>query len=391
MVSRVRLRAGDRQVAVGWGKGVGVRACVGAYFEALERYYTSAAVIREAAVGELRLLAAAEVGAQAGLRDDVLISRWADEFPDAAAGCTTYRGAGGTLSYPAFLVDPRYQAHLVEGDTLADYRSLLRYCSSIGTAAGACRADTTLHALCELIEHDSLSMALLRWFILDQREIRLVREASLPRELTALLRQARAMAGTSALLVDITTDLGIPSYLATVEPGDGRAVLAGHGASPVAHHAARRALEELIQSISAPPDDPGIPLAAWPVLQQCARLPISQLLAGDVTEVDLRKGYSPGTVHAGLRAVTARLKHHGMTRYSQELTPADAHMCVVATLVPGLERFSLVRLGVPVLPVGRGWALWSEAATTAGPRQVPPAVDDQPAATEPVVQRGYNR
>jgi ribosomal protein S12 methylthiotransferase accessory factor len=135
-------------------------------------------------------------------------------------------------------------------------------------------------------------------------------------------------------------------------------VPAGHAASPVAHYAARCAIEELMQVASEPPGDPGAGLAAWPVLQQCARLPVSQLLADQVTEVDFDQGHSPGTVDASLRAVVARLEYHGLPYYSRELTPADAHICVVATLVPGLERFSLVRLGVPVLPVGRGWALF---------------------------------
>ena len=42
---------------------------------------------------------------------------------------------------------------------------MLRYTSSVGTAAGVDRVEAVLHGVCELVEHDALLQAMLSWFI----------------------------------------------------------------------------------------------------------------------------------------------------------------------------------------------------------------------------------
>jgi ribosomal protein S12 methylthiotransferase accessory factor len=41
-----------------------------------------------------------------------------------------------------------------------------------------------------------------------------------------------------------------------------------------------------------------------------------------------------------------------------DLAPPGAHVAAATVVAPGLERFGLVRHGVPVIPNGRGWHLW---------------------------------
>jgi ribosomal protein S12 methylthiotransferase accessory factor len=361
----VRLCTMDgRDLVTGFGKGEGLQRQVSAHFEALERFYVSHSVIRQQSVRELRLLKSTEVRAQAALVKDVLITRWANEFPDSAAGCVRYQRADESVWYPAFLIDPSYPSHTLAGDSFDDYRSLFRYSSGLGAGASTSRVEAALHALCELIEHDSLSIALLRWFVLADHEVRAVRVRSLPHQLAALLDQASLVTGTAVRLLDITSDLAIPSYLAVSEPRLDQPALVGMGASPIASHAAYRALDELTQSVAfaqlAKADGPVGRLAPWPVLQQCAYMHLSRLSPDCVTEVDLCPSPQALAPDVALNSVIAGLQGKGFECYLRELAPSAAEVSVVAALVPGLERFSLVRLGVPVLPNGRGWPLWRQ-------------------------------
>ena len=104
-------------------------------------------------------------------------------------------------------------------------------------------------------------------------------------------------------------------------------------------------------------------LAGWPALQDCARLPVRRLLDGRVNPVALRPdaGDDPSP-QGGLDRVTDLLRRNGIEYYVCDLAPAESLIAVAATVAPGLERFSLVRLGVPVIPTGRGWSVWRAAS-----------------------------
>ncbi|MFI5898550.1 hypothetical protein ACIA5D_51705, partial [Actinoplanes sp. NPDC051513] len=60
-----------------------------------------------------------------------------------------------------------------------------------------------------------------------------------------------------------------------------------------------------------------------------------------------------------------QLAGRGLGYHAGEIAPAGSLIAVTTTVAPGLERFSLVRHGDPVLPTGRGWHLWPSPATAA--------------------------
>jgi len=142
----------------------------------------------------------------------------------------------------------------------------------------------------------------------------------------------------------------------------------GAGASPVATHAAERALSELVQSFALADTAAGpvLPnLARWPRLRDCALLPPRTLLSGPVRHRPLRPDPQAGTGVAGaLSTLTSRLRGHDVDVYAAELAPPGSLVSVAAVVAPGLERFSLIRFGMPILPTGRGWPLWSAARRT---------------------------
>jgi ribosomal protein S12 methylthiotransferase accessory factor len=364
-ITRSRLVRDGTQLAVGCGKGPGPQGLASAHFEALERYLMSAPDNRRLTHGAASLIPAHQVAGQAELHADLVVRRWATEFPGSVAACVQYQGTRSNTWYPVFLTDPRYFRRPLSGDAVMTYRSLLRYTSSLGTAAGVDRTEAVFHGLCELIEHDGLSHALLRWFISGAVEVDLVEPADLPDPLRALHQAAQDSIGQRVHLIDVTTDLAVPVYLAVGETDDDRVALTGSGAAPLAAYAAERALSELIQgSAMAGGDESSVVrrLARWPTLQTCARLPIRRLLDGRVSRVALRSAPdNDRDPQHGLETVTHLLRERGVEYYVYDLAPPESLISVASTIAPGLERFSLVRLGVPVIPTGRGWARWTAA------------------------------
>jgi len=67
------------------------------------------------------------------------------------------------------------------------------------------------------------------------------------------------------------------------------------------------------------------------------------------------------TLKSSLQSVTELLRGHGIHSYTCELAPPESLVSVVSTIAPGLERFSLVRTGVPIIPTGRGWSVRASA------------------------------
>ncbi len=364
--ARVRLLRDGVQVAIGFGKGAEAQGNASALFEALERYLMSAQDNRRYAPGGADLLSAAEVASQPYLRADLVVQRWATEFPEAVAACAMHCGAAGAVFYPLFLTDPRYFRRPLPRDSVQPYRSLLRYASSLGTAAGMNLTEATHHGLCELIEHDGVSQALLRWFIARTPGIDVVDCASLPDRLRALYLDAVQVARAPVHLIDVTTDIEVPVYLAMSQLDASRVTCVGAGASPSGAHAAERALSELIQTTALTEDLSGDAAAnrlrAWPALQRCARLPIGDLLSGPVRRVALRKTPDgDDDPERGLEQVGRLLRQRNIEFFVCEVAPPESLISVATTIAPGLERFSLVRLGVPVTPTGRGWRMWPRA------------------------------
>src|SRR4051812_26290098 len=274
-VIRVTLFRDGVALADGWGKGAGDQGVASAWFEALERYLMSAADNRRWEPDGPVLLSAREVASQPALGGDLVVQRWALEFPSAVAACATY---DGSVFYPTFLTDPRYFRWPVAGDDVRPYRGLLRYSSSLGTAAGSTVAEATYHGLCELLEHDGFSHALLRWFVAGEPAADEVPATALPGRLAARYEAAERATRAAVHLLDVTTDLGVPVYVATSR--DPHSIRVGAGASAWASDAAERALDELIQSCAQPAvrvAEAAAKLAEWPALERCVRLPLAKV------------------------------------------------------------------------------------------------------------------
>jgi ribosomal protein S12 methylthiotransferase accessory factor len=168
------------------------------------------------------------------------------------------------------------------------------------------------------------------------------------------------------MLVDVTTDIGIPCFLAVLDHQTCGAAVAGSGAALSSEHAATRAVQEVaqlwaIEEVIPEPDPNPDRLGAWPVLERCMRLDVSELRrrAAPAAAPSLHGG--TGEIPGDFEVIRRALAKRDLAPLHSELTDPESSIAVVSCLVPGLERFSIVRHGHPVVPTGRGRAIWDRA------------------------------
>jgi ribosomal protein S12 methylthiotransferase accessory factor len=254
--------------------------------------------------------------------------------------------------------------------------------SSNGLASGNTLEEAVCHALCELIERDAWTLADLRahWRPLWEYERRPgpaefrddgaiypeidLAQASAP--IRAMLRRF-ARAEVSVVVKDITSDLGVPSVMASAAE-DGPVPMAhlGFGTHPDAQVAVSRALSELAQSrvvdiqgvredLSNPEDD--VPAYMHHVKR------VEKLDRGSWYYVRTERQRSVqdmgGSEHADIlddiRYMLSRLRRAGIEQaVVVDLTSPGLGIPVVRVLVPGLESWAAdhSRIG------RRGTAVW---------------------------------
>jgi ribosomal protein S12 methylthiotransferase accessory factor len=240
-----------------------------------------------------------------------------------------------------------------------DYADLMRYSCNSGSAVGLTPAEALLHALNEAIERDALSLFLVRAFLAGQPpRPALIDQDTLPRDLARAHAMAEELTGSPVYLLDITSDLGVPTMLAYTAPTSGHGHRRGTGTSLSPGYAAWRSLTELLQTTLgehlAPSRTDLTALAAYPALHACGRF--------DLTDVLRRARVVPfpqgpevlGTPAGQCRIVTARLRSRGLTAYSRTVGALSCGVTAVHVIVPLLERFMLVTDGNLVVPGNRG-------------------------------------
>jgi ribosomal protein S12 methylthiotransferase accessory factor len=371
-VTRAILRARDGgALAEGLGKGRGRQAEASAAFEALERRWCRGAVQRGGGVvGEMRLLPAACVAAQPALHDDGLLRHLARRYSTTPVGCARYSpvgGGGSDIWVPLFLSDPWYRRGPLPGDELAYWR-FLRYGTSSGNAAGTSQTEAVLHGLLEVVERDSVSTLLIRRYLRGRETLPVVTAASLPAAVRTLKERLVSETGGPVHVIDLTTDLGVPTFAALAASARYPARLLGSGASLDASYAIERAVAELHQLVTlyhwgaSDIEDErfGQRLRAWPPLWRAYVTALDESDGGGpvpLVPVSVVTGALPATPAGALAVLVDRLRAAELTVYARSLAPPSHPVAVANVYVPGAERFYLVRHGLEVVPTGRANAV----------------------------------
>ena len=352
------------------GKGLADQAVASASFEALEHYHMLTKNHEENFSSDYQLMPLKFVAEQAELSCDQVVQRMSRVISDAEIGCALYKSINGQdqVWYPLAIGDIGYRQSPLRGDNF-DYEPFLRYCSTSGVASGTALCEAKIHSILELIERDAVSLALLGWFVNQVLPFRRVEPESLPKDLQQLLESISKKVGSKIVIADVSSDLGIPTYLAFPEKCIWSANIAGSGASLNPAYAIERALGEVLQEFSllnhykatASKIRQHSRVARWKVFKHCLELDWEWLQRHlQVQYCSMPNSFS----NIGLQNLQATLVQNldakQLSVFWRHLTPNEARINVVHTIIPGIEGFFLVRTGHPVLPTGRGHRLWNQ-------------------------------
>jgi ribosomal protein S12 methylthiotransferase accessory factor len=348
----------------GSGKGTSEAARVGALFEALELYlsFDTRRLTEHSSLLGAHQLATSPLAAEPAI---ALLA----EGPDRPLACLPYQSlTDGTehhvplfVSLPEYLEDGNIAVRVAIGDDY-DYTTLHRYSNSSGWAAGISPVEAMVHAINEAIERDAASLLVIDQFLTGYPPpLLIIDPATLPDQLTELHELAEARVGRRVWLIDITTELDVPSFWAyTPAPHPGQpARLRGCGTSLSRRYAVERALTELIQIHSAftyeahlMPEH--LDNRSYPPLHRCYLADLAPHLP-NATLIPFADTPTPTTPQDHLDSLLQRLHDHELTAYTCRQHTSD-HLAVLHVLTPGLERFLTVTDGVVVLPGPRGRA-----------------------------------
>lgn len=364
MTVKCSLRdAGGELISRGFGKGDAATSMAGALHEAVEHYYCKAGRV----VPSIEYVAAEHFIEDPRYAALPFLSAFADNRGRHLA-CRRYRSffAGRRdIQVPLFLTFPDYPvgAPLDPRDDF-DYRSVIRYSSNSGTAIGASLEEAALHGIGEIVERDAWSLFLLAHYLGDPgRYGALIDPASLPDEVENVLRLTERRIGRSVLLIDVTSDLGYPTFIATVAERGADEIVYPHGcgASSYAHYAAMRALTELVQCVDIKRHSDHLAeldrlaldmLAAYPRLRACAYFEVDRdrLERVDWPHPD-KPRLAPGLL---LPEVVADLEARGIELYYAVNHTEGEDFCVASCVSFELERFFLATSGILMAPGQRG-------------------------------------
>lgn len=217
---------------------------------------------------------------------------------------------------------------------------------SNGDAAGSCVEEAVLQALLEVVERDAVGIW---WYNRLSRPA--VAIEAFEDDFLEKLRGHYAGQGMDVWLLDVTTDLGIPTFVAYGETADAERFSIGCGCHLDPRLAAERALTEFNQLHD--------PTGKHPLPWKPREHPDASFLRPDLSAPARRYGpvESFDDILHAVQFVLAKLEAAGLEALALNRTRPDLELSVVRVIVPGLRHFWR-RLGpgrLYTVPVQLGW------------------------------------
>ncbi|MFK7701524.1 YcaO-like family protein [Pseudomonas caspiana] len=262
--------------------------------------------------------------------------------------------SGAKVTVPAVIQLPcqalgaRIEAH-------PEISYLNRYSSNSGLAFGCSENEAILHGLNEVVERHALSKVLMS--LCGQHEKLLLKSpaAGVLDELFFGQDSVRALVDGMKILITHTI-YGVYFCMAIPKRPDGRypVCLIGSGCSVDARVAIERASTELLQMLELfDESERDNDLKAYSLMQRSSKLrPLIGLEVLRNTEYTCRRLDPPKkkTVAHQLEYIIEQVSATGLRVLRRTLLEFDNGCIVTQVYIPGLERFNLVRAGVPVVP-----------------------------------------
>ncbi|MGO6749678.1 YcaO-like family protein [Rhizobium ruizarguesonis] len=240
--------------------------------------------------------------------------------------------------------------------------------SSDGLASGNTPSEAVLHGLCELVERDAWALTQLK--SPERLKESRIDPASFGDAVIDVMTDRITRAGMKLLLLDMTTDIGVPAFLAVIMPGnlsdrvDARwsHVCGGCGCHPDPVRAALRAITEAAQSrltaIAGSRDDFS-PRIYQRLDRSAAMQQVVELCEGDGRMRSFQARHRrPATIQESIGHIADRLTATGIEQIVVVPFPHRAlPISVVRVIVPGLEvdiSGQYIQLGMRAVNTIRG-------------------------------------
>ncbi len=277
------------------------------------------------------------------------------------------------VRFPRFLFNPDFVP--TDSREIKSLRSLHlhRYSTNSGAACHKTVKEAVLHGVLEVIERDAIGLALLKCIVKDQPEPPVfIEEDQRTPALSKLFSWAQADLNCKLRLIDLTTDLGIPTVLAGLTwLNDPFLTSFGSAAHICPEVAIERAVLEASQIYYAdlhyPEERPSIPDDAASLLYRCCleagifdyKCPENKMLLSEWIAINTRYKRLGDPPDKAADWIGAVLNSKGIEIFWRGLRSPIDELPVVVSLIPKLERFHLVARGNWVVPGMRGKAVLS--------------------------------
>lgn len=356
--------ANGELVAVGNGKGIDLQSKASAIYEAIEHWHTTHSY-HQSPTYKFKCRNIPRIDA---IKEEPPIEILLREQSDKFIYCRKYLNLSREreLYYPVFLSTPDYCSSPLLGDTM-DYSYVDCFSTNSGTATGLTLEEALIHASSELIERDALSLLLLNLFIKKQPgRVLIIDKKTIPSKHFDIVVHLKKISQSEILIVEMTSDLNIPAFLVICTNSKFVIPLLGSGCSLSKEYALERALLEALQSFHL--YDAALEREDFRIIKEYEELPkYKACVKFDLYELISRKHYrvgdfkncidhkTPSGLNEHLSILRALLVKNGHELFYCQLHTIGSNIHCVHVIIPGLEKFNLVRNGHPVLPSKRGY------------------------------------
>ncbi|WP_367607678.1 YcaO-like family protein [Legionella sp. W05-934-2] len=350
----------NNTIFYGCGKGIGVQSKVSACFEAIEHYAVHSfcqynhnqehyySLDNPLIVDKLKELDLLDPG--------IFLHKEKIPFAQCEELIT-----GEFLFYPFYLLDPRYGKNPPSSDKFNYQPYAWNACDS-GIASGTSREEASIHALNEAVERDAYSLFLIQAFLLNKK-ISIIDKQTVPEYLKKIIDRIEKEYAEELILVDITSDIGIPTILVTMTNQSMAIQPIGCGTSLFKGYALERALLESLQPLhlfnqhlAENQIQTLNNFAITPLLAKCAKADIAQLTPNSqIVNFNSLPSYNGDrSLKQQLNTIVQRIRDKDFAIYTKTIADIDTGFHCVKYIIPGFEQFYLVELGKYTLPNKRG-------------------------------------
>lgn len=337
----------NKNIFFGCGKGLGLQSKVSAYYEALEHY----SVYRFAQL--------------TANNQDNYVDMHPYEHTLPCVDLTNIQN-NEKLSYPIFMLDPRYAKHKSKYDNM-NYSPYSYLTNDSGIASGSNILEASIHSLNELVERDAHSLFLIEAFIKNNNQmIKVIDKTTLPATLQDIVYKIEQRYHDDLMIFDITSEIGIPVIYVSMTKQSSLIQPFGCGASLRAEYALERALLESLQPLhiyneNMIDNQQKIinALSNYPILLKTAIADVTTLnnkyqIINFNSKLDQNEHL---TLEEQLNLIIKKIEITGCKVFKKLLMNLDSGFTCVKFLIPDFEQFFLVQTGKHILPNKRGMGL----------------------------------